>query len=543
VLIVPALAIGLYLKLTGYDAGLAQTQVASAEHPQGTEMPSVEEMIVRLTRRMQSTPDDVRGWIMLARSYLVLQRYAEASQAYAKAYALHSDDPALMSDYAEALALAANGSLAGRPTELVSQALELQPDQPKALWLAGIAAMHRGDATTAVRHWQKLLVLLPPGSEDAQMIEQALAQAGAELAPPPQAATGTQAALQVRVSLAPALADRVAPDDALFIFARAVDGPRMPLVVVRKQVKDLPLMVMLDDSMAMTPAMKLSSFPEVVVEARISKSGNGVPGAGDLQGQRRAVTADGEQVLDVSIDQVFGETPVQTASAAGTSASVPAAAAEADVLGAAAADEAAVGDDVSEQASVSPEAAATPRSEDVPALADAPVQADGVAAIAPAEGGNGPDAMASPAAAPSSAAATRQVAAVATGAVPQASTPRPSGSRDGIEVHVELAPHLAAKVSPQDTVFVYARAAQGPRMPLVVVRKQVKDLPFTVTLDDSMAMVPTMRLSSFPQLVVGARISKSGTAMPVSGDLQGLSPAISSDAHDAVELTIDNIVP
>jgi len=99
---------------------------------------------------------------------------------------------------------------------------------------------------------------------------------------------------------------------------------------------------------------------------------------------------------------------------------------------------------------------------------------------------------------------------------------------------VRLAPALAAQARPDDTVFVFARAAEGSRMPLAIVRKQVRDLPFAFTLDDAMAMAPAARLSRFPKVVVDARVSKSGQAQPSAGDLAGRSAVVANNASGVV---------
>ena len=118
-----------------------------------------------------------------------------------------------------------------------------------------------------------------------------------------------------------------------------------------------------------------------------------------------------------------------------------------------------------------------------------------------------------------------------------------SGSATALSVSVTLDPQLAATAAADDTVFIFARATQGPRMPLAIVRKQVKDLPVTVTLDDSMAMMPAMKLSNFEQVDIGARISKSGNAMPESGDLQGIVSPIATQSSETIQVTINSSVP
>ena len=106
---------------------------------------------------------------------------------------------------------------------------------------------------------------------------------------------------------------------------------------------------------------------------------------------------------------------------------------------------------------------------------------------------------------------------------------------------VRLDPKLAAQVKPDDTLFIFARAENGPPMPLAVVRRRAAELPIEFTLDDSLAMLPSMKLSNFPRVVVGARISRSGNAMPQSGDLQGSAGAVNVAAAGRVEITINSV--
>ena len=243
--------------------------------------------------------------------------------------------------------------------------------------------------------------------------------------------------IKVKVSQAPALKKKAGPDDTVFIFAKAASGPPMPLAISRKKVKELPAEVTLDDSMGMVANMNLSSFEQLVIGARVSKSGSALPAAGDLQGMNAPVAVKNGKAYSVQIGQ-----EVDAASAAAK----PAAAVE-------------------------------------EAAADA-------------------------------------------------------GGGKSIRVKVSLAVALRDEAAAEDTVFIFARAASGPPMPLAIVRKQVKDLPLEVSLDDSMAMLPGKNLSSAPQLVLGARVSKSGNALPAPGDLQGLNPpaALESGASYAVEI-------
>jgi len=126
---------------------------------------------------------------------------------------------------------------------------------------------------------------------------------------------------------------------------------------------------------------------------------------------------------------------------------------------------------------------------------------------------------------------------------PEASSTTVADTNSGITVEVALAPELAERAAPDATVFVYAKAAAGPPMPLAVQRVTVADLPLTLTLDDSMAMMPAMRLSGFPEVVVGARVSASGQAMPQPGDIEGETGPIASSTATPVRVRIDSIRP
>jgi cytochrome c-type biogenesis protein CcmH len=278
----PITAAGLYLVLgspTALDPEQRQPQLGRAD---------VEAMVEKLAQRLQNRPDDAEGWAMLGRSYRVLGRNEEAAQAFAKAEKVVAADPRLLVDYAESLALAHGGNLQGKPAQLVARALELDPGNPLALMLSGAVSFQREDYAGAIREWEKVQALLAPESDEARAVGDSIAKAR-ELAaaqPPSKAPAGEAARAKVAgtVRLAGELASKAAPTDTVFIFARAAGGPAAPLAVMRRQVKDLPLEFSLDDTMAMAPNRKLSGAAEVVVGARISRSGNAMPQSGDLQG-------------------------------------------------------------------------------------------------------------------------------------------------------------------------------------------------------------------------------------------------------------------
>jgi cytochrome c-type biogenesis protein CcmH len=278
------------------------------------------ESLAALEEKVAKNPNDGESLLLLARSYGELERYPDAVKAYDKLTQSVTDEAWIWADYADALAMARGQSLAGPPTKLIEKALALDPNFPKALALAGSAAMERGDYAAAVRHWEHLLKGLPADSEDAKMIESGLQQAreflvqskgkkGAKVtqtAPMPEARQSVgqgKERISGTVTLSAALKAKTTPNDTVFVLARAAQGPKMPLAAVRKQVKDLPLQFTLDDSMAMSPQMKLSNFDEIVVVVRVSKSGNAMPEPGDLQGTSSTIKP-GSTGLKISIDTV-----------------------------------------------------------------------------------------------------------------------------------------------------------------------------------------------------------------------------------------------
>jgi len=249
---------------------------------------------------MRENPDDAEGWKLLGRSYVALGRFPEALDAYAKAAARKPRDAELLADMADVLATTRSERLQGEPEKLVLRALEIDPQNLKALALAGTAAFDRRDYAGATRYWQRMLPLVEPGSEDARQIQASIAEARSRGGAPAAAAPR---ALQGKVSLSKKLAAQASPDDTVFIFARAAEGPPMPLAVKRARVRDLPFEFALDDSMAMAPGMNLSAHARVVVGARISKSGQPTAQPGDLQGLSAPVSNDARGV-SVVIDAV-----------------------------------------------------------------------------------------------------------------------------------------------------------------------------------------------------------------------------------------------
>lgn len=312
----PIASLLIYVALGNFDAFspvARNAPSAGAEHEMSPQ--KVNAMAAELAARLDKEPGNAEGWVMLARTYYSLNRHAEAARAFERAVVLVPDNADLLADYADALGAAQGGMLSGKPLELIQRALVIDPTNWKALALAGTVAFDRKDYRQAVAYWERMKATVPPGSPIAQSIDASIAEArelgglkaaagatippsapapkaaaaaavkapaGSASAPAPAATTHTTVAGTVKLSAD--LVAKTAPTDTVFIFARPAQGSKMPLAILRKQVKDLPATFTLDDTMAMAPNMALSNFGEVVVGARISKSGQAMPQSGDLEG-------------------------------------------------------------------------------------------------------------------------------------------------------------------------------------------------------------------------------------------------------------------
>ncbi|HEX4524347.1 MAG TPA: c-type cytochrome biogenesis protein CcmI [Casimicrobiaceae bacterium] len=305
---IPVLAIVLYGRL-GDPAAAAVAAGTEGGHELSDQQ--IAAMIGALERRLEQHPDNAEGWALLARSYYTLGRFPAAADAYVKAIALAPDDPDLLADYADTLGMTHGRRLAGKPLALVERALAIDPQHGKALALAATAAMEAHDPAKALVYWRRLAALVPPGSDDATQVAAVIAQlSGAApdaakttpaLAQPASASNG--GTISGRVAVSPSLAQKVAPTDTVFIFARAPAGPRMPLAAMRIPASELPKEFTLDDAMGMAAGTKLSNAGEVIVEARLSRTGNAIAQPGDLFGKTGPVKP-GASGLRITMDQV-----------------------------------------------------------------------------------------------------------------------------------------------------------------------------------------------------------------------------------------------
>lgn len=289
-LALPVLAFLLYSQLGRFDLlDLKVENPIERDH-------SIQQVIEQLGARLKENPEDIQGWLLLGRSLGATQQFDKALVAFEYALKLAPDDLDVKALYAQTLSEVNAGKMAGKPTQIVTEILSKEPNHAVGLWLAGLAAAERGDLTGAAVYWTKLKSQYPDDSEDAQQLGRYIAELKDQASKP-------EVAVRVRVTLAETLKSKASPDDKVFIFARAAQGPKMPLAIVQKQVKDLPIEVTLDDSMAMQQGMNLSAFDAWQLGARVSKTGNAMPNKGDLQGVKSAKAADNAQVFSIEINE------------------------------------------------------------------------------------------------------------------------------------------------------------------------------------------------------------------------------------------------
>lgn len=243
---------------------------------------SVEKMVAEFAAKMEKEPDNLKGWAMLARSYRILGRNAEAANAYARAGSFVDSDPQLLADYADVLAANADGNFAGRPQKLINKALALDPNNLLALWLSGTAAFNAQNYMVAVQSWEKLAKQLPPDTDEARAITTSIAEARSKGGlPPASAPVISNQGVSGQIGISSELQSKVKAGDTLMVIARK-SGERMPVAVLKTAVAAFPMNFVLNDALAMSPSTLISQLPEVLVEVRISKTGMAMPESGDL---------------------------------------------------------------------------------------------------------------------------------------------------------------------------------------------------------------------------------------------------------------------
>ena len=307
--LLPIAAIVTYLQLGQHQLVNGGTP---ATPPSAQAPASVEEMVAGLAEKMKHQPNDVTGWTMLARSYMVMGRYDDALGAYEHLYSIASDNPSVLVGYADAISMSNQGNLLGKPEELLEKALQLEPLNTAGLWLSGMAAQQLGNDEAAINFWQKLIPQIQDDEKALQQIETLIAQSQARLGVATQVIEKEVAepvvekrAVKVGVTLSDEVKSSVDLTSTVFVVARALSGSPVPLAVVRKQVSDIPFEIVLDDSAAMAPIAKISDHEKVNVSARISLTGNAIRQPGDISSEWISVDTNGTEVVTLNIGQIL----------------------------------------------------------------------------------------------------------------------------------------------------------------------------------------------------------------------------------------------
>jgi len=316
---VPVLAISLYAYLGQpelIEGGKKQAAV-SAGHDTASNgkanLDTVEQMVEKLAAKLKDNPNNAEGWFLLARSYMTMKRYNEAVTALEKTNSLIPNNPVVMLRYADALTMLRGGQISGKPFDLIKKAVAMKPDDPTGLWLIGMGYDEQGEYQKAISYWNLLIPLLKDEqsiNEVQSLIRQAKRKARINVAQNSKSESIVVenkliTSLKIKVSIDKKLLKVVSANDTVFVFAKAINGPPMPLAVARKKVKDLPIVVILDDTMAMVPSMKISNFTAVQVTARVSKSGQPRTQSGDVQSESRIVESSHKEIIKLTINKLL----------------------------------------------------------------------------------------------------------------------------------------------------------------------------------------------------------------------------------------------
>ena len=288
-------------------AAIIYSQIGTPKVPTDVaETPNVEAMVASLAARLQENPTDVEGWKMLGRSYLQLKDFSGAITAYEQAVNLESGQNAqTLADLGEVIMLSDPRTLHGRAGELFENALVLEPNNPKALFYSGMAAIDRGEPELGAERWEALLATSPPPNIES-MLRQRIAELRGEAVPPPAEgpAENSNLVIHVNVSLGRAAAAAAPQDATVFIIARDPGQPSPPLAAVRRRVSELPAVIEIGDADAMIPGRVPSGYQSIEILARVSMSGQPIAQPGDWFGQQVIETSAAEEVQIVIDSQV-----------------------------------------------------------------------------------------------------------------------------------------------------------------------------------------------------------------------------------------------
>ncbi len=284
-LLIPVVSVSLYFKLGSYQV-VQDPTLAQARAPQTAANKRHDSSLIAIKAQLRENPDSAENWYALGRVYGSNRQFEAAIRAYRKAHGLAGDQPKILFSLADAIAMQDNGKLLGEPEQLIARGLALSPRFPNGLWLAGLAAEQRQDFSAAHRHWTSLLPLIAinqQSSAELRRLINGLEQPESGLANGSiETASTAPAGVLIEVDISELLKTRVQPDQVVFVYAKALRGPPMPLAVKKIRVSDLPTSIRLSDADAMLPTMKLSAFPQIIIGARVSQSGDAVSQPGDF---------------------------------------------------------------------------------------------------------------------------------------------------------------------------------------------------------------------------------------------------------------------
>ncbi len=272
---IPLAVVGMYF-ITGNPSAI--------DPPLDPQEQQILQMAKQLEDRLKTDPNNAQGWVFLARTYGALNRLTDAKNAFNKALTLDPKNSDTLADLADLVAYE-NKSMNGQALDLIDQSLAANPKNPKALALKGTAAFEKGDYASAIKNWELAIPNLGPNEAAfAQGLNASIAEAKNLLKPNQANAINSALTVSGKVMITPGLQSRISPTDIVFIYAKAIEGPKLPLAIIKSTAGQLPTSFVLSDAQSMSPQFKLSQFKEVSLTARVSKSGNAIPEKGDLIG-------------------------------------------------------------------------------------------------------------------------------------------------------------------------------------------------------------------------------------------------------------------
>ncbi|XXK29247.1 c-type cytochrome biogenesis protein CcmI [Arenicellales bacterium nBUS_45] len=297
--LIPILAIGIYLMIGSPDAVNVDSLPLNDTTPSSEMQPDVDTMLVQMKEQLKDRPDDVRGWTLLANALMGTARYAEAVEAYRVLISLQPDNPEILIRLADAIAMTQNGVLAGEAEQLITRALVLSPDQPQGLWLYGIAAEQRGKFDEALVIFNRLLGMVANEPEVRIEIEAVIAR----IRQAQDQIPAVDPVIEVKVDVPAELITSIRPNDTLFVFVKDPNGPPMPIAARRLSALPLPRVITLNDGDRLMEGNSLSSYPQLVIGAHISKSGSATKTTGDLVGLSQTFSIADPRVIQISINE------------------------------------------------------------------------------------------------------------------------------------------------------------------------------------------------------------------------------------------------